>query len=185
VTHVSIQNRDLTQIIGWREKFQKPIVIDECRYEGNIPNSWGNLTAEQMVHQFWVGTICGGYVGHGETLKDPNDVLWWSKGGVLHGDSPARIAYLRKIMEPLPYTEMTPAKLDANTYALSKPGDVYLVYALNAGPIKLQLPAGHDYTVEAVDTWNMKSDTVETVKPGEFDFTATTADFLLRITAAK
>ncbi len=184
VTHASIQNRDLTQIIGWRDKFQKPIVIDECRYEGNIPNSWGKLTAPEMVHQFWVGTVCGGYVGHGETLKDPKDILWWSKGGVLHGESPARIAYLRKIMEALPYTEMTPAKLDANTYVLSKPGDVYLVYALKPGPIKLQLPAGNDYVVEAVDPWNMKADPVETVKPGEFNFTATKSDVLLRITAA-
>jgi len=108
VTHVSVQTRDLTQIIGWREKFQKPIVIDECRYEGNIPQSWGHLTAPQMVHQFWVGTVCGGYVGHGETLKDPNDILWWSKGGTLHGESPPRIAFLRQTMEALPYTEMTP-----------------------------------------------------------------------------
>jgi hypothetical protein len=38
------------------------------------------------VHKFWVGTIYGGYVGHGETLTEPNDVFWWSQGGVLHGE---------------------------------------------------------------------------------------------------
>jgi hypothetical protein len=161
------------------------VVVDECRYEGNINQGWGNLTAPAMVHQFWVGTVCGGYVGHGETYKDPKDVLWWSKGGVLHGESPARIAYLRKTMEALPYTEMTPAKLDNNVYALSKPGGVYLVYSLAPGPIKLQLPAGHDYTVEAVDTWNMKVEALENAKPGEFNATAPRADYLLRITALK
>jgi len=185
VTHVSIQNRDLTQIIGWREKFQKPIVIDECRYEGNIPNSWGNLTAEQMVHQFWVGTICGGYVGHGETLKDPNDVLWWSKGGVLHGDSPPRLAFLRKTMEALPFWEMTPSRLPPNVFVLSKPGTVYLVYALKDGPVKLDLAGDHDYTVEALDTWNMKTELLNSVKAGEFNFAAPRADYLLRITAGK
>jgi len=185
VTHVSIQNRNLAQIIGWREKFQKPIVIDECRYEGNIAQSWGNLTGQQMLRQFWLGTLCGGYVGHGETLKDPNDVLWWSKGGVLHGESPPRIAYLRKLMESLPFQEMTPARPDTDTFLLFKPGSVYLVYATKAGPIKVQLDGEHDYTVEAIDTWNMKSESLGTTKPGEYDAAAPGADYLLRFTAIK
>ena len=29
-------------------------------------------------------------------------VLWWAKGGVLRGESPARIAFLREIVETLP-----------------------------------------------------------------------------------
>jgi hypothetical protein len=42
----------------------------------------GNLSAEELVHRFWVGTIAGTYVGHGETYLHPqDDVLWWSKGG--------------------------------------------------------------------------------------------------------
>ncbi len=185
VTHASIQNRDLTQVIAWREKFQKPVVVDECRYEGNISSSWGNLTAPQMVQQFWIGTICGGYVGHGETLKDPNDILWWSKGGVLHGESPQRIAFLRKTMEALPYVEMTPARADPNVLVLAKSGSVYMVYAIKAGPIKVQLAGDRDYAVEALDTWNMKTEALGTVKPGEYNITAPRADYLLRITAGK
>ncbi|MDP9175667.1 MAG: DUF5060 domain-containing protein [Planctomycetota bacterium] len=185
VTHTSIQNRDLTKILGWREKYQKPIVVDECRYEGNIAPTWGNLTGPQMVHQFWVGTICGGYVGHGETLKDPNDILWWSKGGVLHGQSPPRIAFLRKTMEALPYWEMTPSRPDPNVFVLAKAASVYLVYALKEGPIKLKLEGDDDYTVEALDTWNMTATQLDSAKPGEFNFAAPRADFLLRITAKK
>jgi hypothetical protein len=185
VTHASIQNRDLTQVIAWREKFQKPVVVDECRYEGNIPQSWGNLTAQQMVHQFWVGTICGGYVGHGETLKDPDDILWWSKGGVLHGESPARIGFLRKTMESLPYWKMIPQKLDANVYELKKDGVVYLVYALKPGPMKLQLKGNTQYDVEAIDTWNMTSEKLKTAKAGDVEFDAPTADYLLKITAVQ
>jgi hypothetical protein len=181
VTHVSVQNSDLTKVLDWRQRYQKPIVVDECRYEGNIPNSWGKLTAAQMVHQFWVGTVGGGYVGHGETLKDPNDILWWSKGGVLHGESPPRIEFLRKTMEALPFWEMIPSRPEANLLVLSKPGTVYLVYALKAGPIKLQLPGDRDYTVDAIDTWNMASDRLKSAKPGNFEFDAPRDDYLLRI----
>ena len=185
VTHASIQKDDLTKVINWRESYQKPIVVDECRYEGNIPEGWGRLTGREMVRQFWIGTICGGYVGHGETLKDPHDILWWSKGGVLHGDSPARIAFLRKTMEALPYTDMIPAHPDPNILVLSKPGLVYLVYAIKQGPIHLHLDGEHDYTVEAIDAWNMATEKLKNAKPGDFDFVAPRADYLLRITAAK
>ena len=185
VTHVSIQNGDLTKVIDWRTKFQKPIVVDECRYEGNIANTWGKLTGLEMVHQFWVGTVAGGYVGHGETMKDPNDVLWWSKGGVLHGESPPRIAFLRKVMEALPFSEMSPSRLDANVLLLSKPGEIYLAYAMKEGAIKLQLTGDRDYAVETIDTWNMTSERLSSVKPGEFHLTAPRPDFLLRITAIR
>lgn len=185
VTHASIQKSDLTKVIGWRESYQKPIVVDECRYEGNIPESWGKLTGTEMVRQFWVGTLCGGYVGHGETLKDPHDILWWSKGGVLHGESPPRIAFLRKTMEALPYTDMIPAHPDPNTLVLSKPGSVYLVYAIKEGPIHLHLDGEHDYTVEAINTWTMATEHLQNVKPGDFDVAAPRPDYLLRITVIK
>jgi hypothetical protein len=91
--------------------YGKPVVIDECGYEGNIHMSWGDLSAEEMVSRFWLGFTLGGYVGHGETYLNPEEVLWWSKGGVLRGESPARIAFLRQIFEQVP--DLTPVeKLD-------------------------------------------------------------------------
>lgn len=39
---------------------------------------------------------------HGETYLHDHDVLWWAKGGILHGESPQRIAFLREIVEGLP-----------------------------------------------------------------------------------
>ena len=184
VTHASIQDRDLTKVLGWRERYRKPVVVDECRYEGDIPSSWGNLRGPEMVRQFWVGTMCGGYVGHGETLKHPQDLLWWAKGGVLRGESPARIAFLRRTMEALPYADMTPALPQPDVLVLSKPGAVYLAYAMKEGPIELRLERDRDYTVEAIDTWNMTTERLASVKPGEFRFAAPRADYLLRITAA-
>ena len=84
--------------------YRKPIVFDEVKYEGDIEQRWGNLSAEEMVHRFWQGTIAGTYVGHGETYQHPDDMLWWAKGGMLRGKSPARIAFLRKVLEDGPPT---------------------------------------------------------------------------------
>jgi len=68
--------------------------------------SWGDLSPEEMLTRFWLGFTLGGYVGHGETYVNPQEVLWWSKGGHLRGESPARIAFLRKIFEQAP--DLTP-----------------------------------------------------------------------------
>jgi hypothetical protein len=99
VTHCSIQSSDLARAAEWRKLYRKPVVFDECCYEGNINHGWGNIPAQEMVHRFWEGFARGGYVGHGETYVHPEDILWWSKGGALHGQSPQRIAFLRRIMD--------------------------------------------------------------------------------------
>ncbi len=103
VTHCSIQRVDIYRTAEntneWREQYRKPIVIDECAYEGNIDYGWGNITGEEMVRRFWEGAIRGGYVGHGESYLHQDDILWWSKGGKLHGTSPERIGFLRRILE--------------------------------------------------------------------------------------
>jgi hypothetical protein len=91
VTHTSIQTSNFRDAKVYRERYGKPVVYDECKYEGNIPQGWGNISAEQMTRNFWMGTLAGCYVGHGETYKHPEDLLWWAKGGVLRGQSPARI----------------------------------------------------------------------------------------------
>jgi hypothetical protein len=49
VTHCSVQSSDIPLIPKWIADYQKPIVIDECCYEGNIPNSWGSLTGWEMT----------------------------------------------------------------------------------------------------------------------------------------
>jgi len=111
VTHSSVQNGVIGRVPVWRKMYGKPVVIDECGYEGNIHMSWGDLSPEEMVTRFWLGFTLGGYVGHGETYLNPEEVLWWSKGGALRGESPARIAFLRQVFEQAP--DLTPVeKLD-------------------------------------------------------------------------
>ena len=102
MTHISLQlpNVDELALDFWH--YGKPIVVDECKYEGNIPMDWGNLSGFEMVDRFWKTAVQGGYCTHGETFADEKDILWWAKGGCLKGESPARIAFFRNIMEELP-----------------------------------------------------------------------------------
>jgi len=121
VTHSSVQNGVIGRVPAWRTMYGKPVVIDECGYEGNIQMSWGDLSAEEMVFRFWLGFTLGGYVGHGETYLNPEEVLWWSKGGALRGESPARIAFLRQVFEQAP--DLTPIeKLDMENLNLMDGG---------------------------------------------------------------
>ena len=102
ITHCSIQSKDFDRIPAWFEEYQKPIIIDECGYEGNIDRGWGNITGKEMLNRHWLGFIKGAYVGHGETYINPEEILWWSKGGELVGSSSKRIAFLKKIIDQLP-----------------------------------------------------------------------------------
>jgi hypothetical protein len=67
-----------------------------------------------------------------------------------------------------------PKKLSNNLYIFSKPGAYYLAYVAEAGhDIELNLPGTKDYTVEVLDTWNMKTLEKSVVKPGVFMYKTT------------
>jgi hypothetical protein len=102
VTHACIQTKALAEIPRWIKTRRKPVIIDECCYEGNLPHFWGSISGPEMVKRFWRCCASGGYCTHGETFLSADDVLWWAKGGRLKGESPKRIAFLREIMESLP-----------------------------------------------------------------------------------
>jgi hypothetical protein len=162
VTHCSIQSSDFTQLREWRERYQKPLVFDECRYEGDIKEGWGNLKPEQLVEYFWRGTVGGAYVGHGETYKHPEDLLWWAKGGTLRGESLDRIAFLKGVLETAPDEGIDYLAPGVG----GKKGEYYLCYFGKETPreLELDLPPLIRFKAEILDTWNM---TVEEV-PGEF-----------------
>lgn len=84
------------------EKYGKPVVFDECCYEGDIQHSWGNITGFEMVSRFWQGAVQGAFVTHGETFYSEDEILWWSRGGKLKGKSAPKLAYLKEFMESLP-----------------------------------------------------------------------------------
>lgn len=168
VTHCSIQHAHVDQALIWREQYRKPVVLDEVCYEGDIPNGWGNLSAQELTRRYWDATVRSAYVTHGECYLDANDVLWWAKGGVLKGESPARIAFLRSIIEAGPEGWLEPQGSITATRvpSIGKPGEMYLTYygVRQPGRTYFLLPEGDEYLVDLIDTWNMTIETLpETV----------------------
>ncbi|WP_422935782.1 DUF5605 domain-containing protein [Sinomonas sp. P47F7] len=170
VTHCSIQRRDVYKTsemtTEWRAAYGKPIVIDECAYEGNIDQGWGNITGEEMTRRFWEGAVRGGYVGHGETYVDPDDVLWWAKGGTLKGTSPERIGFLRRILEESPHGHLEPLDGHWDAPSAGIRDEYELIYFGFNQPTYRRFVKSPEmaYVVDIIDTWNM---TVETL-PGTF-----------------
>ncbi|HXS68453.1 MAG TPA: DUF5060 domain-containing protein [Candidatus Polarisedimenticolia bacterium] len=187
ITHASIQNGSAVEDPGraelYRDVYRKPIVYDEVKYEGNIPSRWGQLSPEEMVFRFWNGTIAGTYVGHGETYLSDDQVLWWSKGGMLKGQSPARLAFLKKVLDDAPAGGIDPIdKWQHPEYGGEAP-NYYLVYLGRQTPTswKFELPKppqgkglppadGMRFTAEVLDTWNM------TITPVDGVFTLAKTD---------
>jgi hypothetical protein len=172
VTHASIQNGSAVTDFGrgvlYRDVYRKPIVFDEVKYEGDIEKRLGNLSPEEMVYRFWEGTAAGTYVGHGETYRHPSDILWWSKGGVLRGQSPPRLAFLRKVLEDGPEEGMEPIDKWQDDPAVGKPGEYYVLYFGKNRPTewtfklpKAKLSTGMAFQVEVLDTWEMTTTPVD------------------------
>lgn len=166
ITHASIQNgsavADFGRAVLYRDVYRKPIVLDEVKYEGDFPQRWGNLSAEEMVHRCWQGAIAGTYVGHGETYRRPDDLIWWSKGGMLHGASPPRIAFLRRILEEGPPEGLEPIDKWQDPQVAGKNGEYYLVYLGKESPKEwtFELPRAKlegplTLKVDVIDTWRM------------------------------
>lgn len=180
ITHVSLQNEDTQNARLYQLKYHKPVSYDECRYEGNINWSWGDLTGEEMTNKFWRGVMNGAYVGHGETIltenpikygRDSNEELWWSKGGVLRGQSPKRIKFLKDIVESAPgdltLTSITAFWMQYN--ALTYHDDYYLIYFNRDQPRSeiLNLPKGKKYHIDLIDAWDMTITPLDGTYSGE------------------
>lgn len=101
-THICHQSGEVDQVGIWIRQFDKPLMIDETGYEGNIQFDWGNLSAFEMVNRFWITVAQGGYCTHGETLFKEDGLLWWAMGGTLIGESPARIRFLKELIDQMP-----------------------------------------------------------------------------------
>jgi hypothetical protein len=181
VTHASIQRLDhyktAENAAEWRASYGKPVVIDECAYEGNINHGWGNITGQEMTRRLWEGCVRGGYVGHGETYVHPRDILWWSHGGELHGSSPARIAFLRGIVESAPAPlEPVPRPagylFDPNwDVAAGSAGEGYSLYYFGFCQPAFRifdLDPRKTYRVEIIDTWEMTIREAEGSFSGKF-----------------
>jgi hypothetical protein len=177
ITHCSCQGTDRYKATEYTDellmKYNKPVVWDEILYEGNLNLGWGNISGEELVRRFWEATMRGGHAGHGETYLQKADdtvdksILWWSHGGVLHGESPERIAFLRKILFEIPGgygLRVMPAFWDAVVGTIDREEDrdktvkeYYLFYFSFMCPLYRDFYFDDDteFKVDLIDTWNM------------------------------
>ena len=169
-SHAGVQDSRMERAAGWRADWQKPVVFDECKYEGNIASRWGNISAEAMTRKFWIAAAQGTYCGHGETFVNDEDILWWSHGGVLHGASPEKLAFLRKLLEEtiaigpghIGFTNISDDPVGARRLNNS----VIFYYFDEHQPAEgtFTLPEGKKYTAEYIDTLAL----TRTPLPGEY-----------------
>ena len=166
ITHCCLQRQDLYRHVeytdDYRKKFGKGIVWDEIAYEGNIDLGWGNISGQELVRRFWEACMRGGYAGHGETYQHPDDILWWSHGGELHGEAPSRIKFLRSILEETPghYLKSGNAFFDE---VVGVPDEMmsqnfYEIHYFGFGRPSYRifyLDNESVYNFEVIDTWNM------------------------------
>lgn len=148
VTHCSCQGTDRYKAVEATDelilKYNKPVVWDEILYEGNLNLGWGNITGEEPV-------------------------LWWSHGGLLHGESPKRIAFLRKVLSEIPggyglrsmpkFWDAVVGTIDYKADKDKEGKDYYLFYFSFMRPLykDFYFDENTEYKVDLIDTWNMTS----------------------------
>jgi len=176
ITHCSIQRQDIYKTAEytneWREKFQKPVVLDEISYEGNIQWGWGNVTGQEIVRRCWEASVRGGYGSHSETFfngfsdtgsNEEQPVLWWSHGGKLHGESEPRLAFLQNILMDAPDNLKFQPNLWDDVHAVPENDDIYEKTGYELFYYTFQRPGFREYNlnplrkykVEIIDTWEM------------------------------
>ncbi len=167
ITHCSIQRQDIYKssemVQEWRGRYKKPVVLDEIMYEGNIQYGWGNISAQEMVRRFWEATCRGGYAGHGETYLNSQDILWWSHGGKLLGESHKRFRFLHEIVCETPgtglklYERSSWDEVCAVPEQIGKENQYYLFYYSFMQPAfrEFDMKNEEEYEVTIIDTWEM------------------------------
>jgi hypothetical protein len=172
VTHVCVQHWDVKRTFEWREAYGKPVVNDEPEYEGNIVQAWGNISAQELVHRFWLTIVRGGYAGHGETYSHPEDLIWWAKGGELYGEAWQRIGFLLDLLKEDVKSGLSPmgkpGSFPWTRVSGAADGDVRYIYLGEHQPViwAIGLPQEDgDYEIDVIDTWNMTVTRVDKVAP--------------------
>lgn len=163
ITHLSIQTDNLFMVPKWIAEYQKPVVVDECRYEGNIEFGWGDNTAQGMMDSFWRVILRGGGCTHGETYIDkPNTdrPIWWAHGGKLYGESQKKINFLNNLLQDNGFSWVKPQAISGPhwDYAVgSNPEeDKWLVYFGDNGSEFVILDflfENKKYTAKLINAW--------------------------------
>ncbi len=157
-------------------EFGKPVVYDEHGYEGDLPYGWGNSTGSRLVHESWLAAGAGAYpCAHSECYWNPEEIMWWPKGGELRGRSVPRLRFLREVMKqaPLGRLETFEEAIPGNSQARvrSEDGSYLLAYTGTSQPrlYRAELPEEGEFRAESIDTWNMTIEPAAEGLSGEAD----------------
>ncbi|MCU6790623.1 DUF5060 domain-containing protein [Paenibacillus sp. WQ 127069] len=176
ITHQSIQHWDTSWTTSWLDRCDKPVVIDECCYEGDSIRRWGNISGEELLRRIWESQIRGGYASHGEAYEGQGGGTWISRGGTLVGESPKRIQFLRELMETG----------QADLWELESERTCFWIYLglSRPGYWELQLPEHRVFHIDLIDTWEMQVERFPQTYCGSCKVTLPGKSYLaLRITA--
>ena len=164
-THASLQAYDFDKSAERLAAWNKPVIYDEIQYEGNISRRWGNLSPQEMTYRFWRAIVNGVYATHGETYISTNGSPVWSDAGELHGTSPARLAFLHKLLERTGTTGLMAAE-NPYYWNAGNADKLYLWYFDYhcAAEYEFPLPESARFKATLIDPWAMTSEVV----PGTF-----------------
>ena len=168
ISHVSVQNDMPDNAPGYIAQYKKPVVFDECKYEGDIQERWGDITATRMVANFWLTLVEGAFCGHGETYLNAREELWWSKGGVLVGQSPALLKFFKQVADAAPAAATVLADY---RFTWGVEGEYYLTYLWDRqhATQSYKLPDGVKFKAEILDTLAMTVTPVAGTWSGKVD----------------
>ncbi len=86
VTHISYQigkdAKELIDLHAFKSEYDKPVLLDEYGYEGDLGAYWGKLSGEEELYRHWMATTKGAYATH---RKYYSNTLYFWKGGILLG----------------------------------------------------------------------------------------------------
>jgi hypothetical protein len=176
ISHVSVQNDMPDNAPAYLRKYAKPVIFDECRYEGDISEGWGDISAERLVGNFWKTLVEGAFCGHGETYLNTREELWWSKGGALVGRSPALLKFYKQVVDAAP-VDATVLR-DRNTWGVE--GKYYLTYLWDRqhATQSYELPSDGQFKAEIIDTLAMTITPVEGELSGKVEIALPIRPFL-------
>ena len=169
-THCSIQRGECPRRSGasWRRQFGKPVIVDECGYEGDLDQGWGCLPPK--TRQPVLGR------GDERRLCHPRgDVLLRRRDGVLGERRHASRAESGTAGVPPPdHRRISTGRIDPlpSDWDAAHAGvrGEYQLISFGAGQPAfrtVKIPAGMTAHVDVIDSWNM---TVERL-PGEYQGT--------------
>jgi len=173
-THASLQTYDFEKSAERLAAWNKPIIYDEIQYEGDISRRWGNLSPEEMTHRFWRAVIYGTYATHGETYMTTDGSPVWSDAGELHGSSPARITFLRRLLESTGTTGLVAAETPYYLNAGNPGGPILYYFDYHcAGEYEFPLPENTKFRATMIDPWAMTKSVLPGTASGKSKITLT------------